>query len=275
MITATWWENSALTVGMPRRNTEWSTESSCTSVARWISSTTAASVTVRGSSPATAWWLSNSSVGRNSLPFIRSRWSFTSAMIGKSAAMMRRSSPATRSSAAATGRWMSRSATGATCWLTSLRAGQRLGALAHVLEPDVHREHPPIQLARLDFLALLLQRPGQPVQDPQPLLVARRREVQGAAQDRLGHHERTLLDEAYAQRLRALELALGRAQRLLELSYRLVEEAHFLECHAQVVVRLEIRLVDVFVDPLLEARQHLPEVALLVAGRLLVRHLHA
>src|SRR5439155_1394631 len=44
MITATWWENSALMVGIPRRSTEWSTESSCTRVARWISSTTAASV---------------------------------------------------------------------------------------------------------------------------------------------------------------------------------------------------------------------------------------
>src|SRR3989449_5896283 len=57
MITAIWCENSALVVGMPRRSTEWSTESSCTSVARWISSTTAASVTARGSSPPAAWWL--------------------------------------------------------------------------------------------------------------------------------------------------------------------------------------------------------------------------
>src|SRR5881409_3325381 len=193
MITATWWENSALTVGMPRRNTEWSTESSCTSVARWISSTTAASVTVRGSSPATAWWLSNSSVGRNSLPFIRSRWSFTSAMIGKSAAMMRRSSPATRSSAAATGRWMSRSATGATCWLTSLRAGQRLGALAHVHEADVHREDPSVQLPRLDFLPQLLQRPPQPIEDAEPLLVARGGQVHRTPQDGLGHDEGALL----------------------------------------------------------------------------------
>src|SRR5438046_10748071 len=34
MITATWCENSALSVGIPRRSTEWSTESSCTRVAR-------------------------------------------------------------------------------------------------------------------------------------------------------------------------------------------------------------------------------------------------
>src|SRR3989442_629831 len=139
MITATWCENRALMVGMPRRSAEWSTESSCTRVARWISSTTAASVTARGggSSPPAAWWLSSSSVGRNSLPFIRSRCSLTSAMIGKSAAMIRRSSSTTRSSGAATGRWMSRRATGATCWLTSLRLCERFHAPAHVHEPDV------------------------------------------------------------------------------------------------------------------------------------------
>ena len=34
MMTDTWWLNSELIVGMPRRSTEWSTESSCTSVAR-------------------------------------------------------------------------------------------------------------------------------------------------------------------------------------------------------------------------------------------------
>src|SRR6266702_1404063 len=176
MITAIWCENSALMVGMPRRSTEWSTESSCTSVARWISSTTAASVTARGSSAPAAWWLSSSSVGRNSFPFIRSRWSLTSAMIGKSAAMMRRSSPATRSSSAATGCWMSRNETGATCWLTSLGA---------------------------------------------------------------------------AERLRAAELALGRPQRLLQLGDGLVHQAHLLERDAEVVVRLEVGLVDVLVDPLL------------------------
>ena len=49
MMTDTWWLNSELTVGIPRRSTEWSTESSCTRVARWISSTTAARVMVRGS----------------------------------------------------------------------------------------------------------------------------------------------------------------------------------------------------------------------------------
>src|SRR5438445_2125922 len=275
MITATWCENSALVVGMPRRSTEWSTESSCTRVARWISSTTAASVTARGSSPPAAWWLSSSSVGRKSLPFIRSRWAFTSAMIEKSAAMMRRNSPATRSSPAATGCCTSRSVTGATCWLTSLGAGERLGALGHVHEADVDREHPAVHLAGLDLLALCLQRPAQPVEDRHPLLIARRGQLDRPPQNRFGHDVGALLDEAHAQGLRALELALGRAQRLLELGNRLIEQSHLLERDAEVVVRLEVGLVDVLVDPLFETRQHLLEIALLVARRLFVGHLHA
>src|SRR3989454_799576 len=229
MITAIWCENSALVVGMPRRSTEWSTESSCTSVARWISSTTAASVTARGSSPPAAWWLSSSSVGRNSLPFIRSRWSFTAAMIEKSAAMMRRSSPATRSSCAATGCCTSRRVTGATCWLTSLGAGERLGALAHVHEADVDGERAPVQLACLGLLALRLERPAEPVEERQALLFARRRQLERPPQNRFRHDVRALLDEAQTERLRALQLALGRAQRLLELGDRLVEQPHFLE----------------------------------------------
>src|SRR6266568_897741 len=275
MMTATWWENSALMVGMPRRSTEWSTESSCTSVARWISSTTAASVTARGSSAPAAWWLSSSSVGRNSLPFIRSRCSLTSAMNGKSAAMMRRSSAATRSSSAATGRWMSRNVTGATCWLTSLRAGERLGALPDVHEANVHREHTAVQIARLDLLALRLERATEPVEDPHALLVARRRQVQRAAQDRLGDDMRALLHKAHAERLRALELALRRAQRLLQLGDGLVQETHLLEGDAKIVMRLEVCLVDVLVDPLLEAREHLLEIALLVPRWLLVGDGHA
>src|SRR5690348_5695397 len=98
---------------------------------------------------------------------MRTRRSLTSAMIGKSAAMIRPSSSATRSSSAATGRWRSRSATGTTCWLTLLRFGERLGALAHVAEADVHGEHAAVQLTRLHPLALLLERPAQPVQDTQ------------------------------------------------------------------------------------------------------------
>src|SRR6266571_6239896 len=274
MITAIWCENSALVVGMPRRSTEWSTESSCTSVARWISSTTAASVTPRGSSAPAAWWLSSSSVGRNSLPFIRSKCSLTSAMTGKSAAMMRRSSSATRSSSLATGRWRSASATGATCWLTSLHLGERPGPRADILEADIHGENPAVLLPRLRFFSLLLERPAEPVQDAEPLLITRRGQLEPAPQDRLGHDIRALVDEADAQRLGRPELALGRAQRLLELGDRLVEQPHLLERDPQVVVRLEVRFVDVLVDPLLESGEHLLEVLLLVPGRLLVRDLH-
>src|SRR6266498_3045948 len=274
MITATWCENSALSVGMPRRSTEWSTESSCTRVARWISSTTAASVTARGSSAPEAWFESRSSVGRNSLPFIRNRCPLTSAMVGKSAAMMRRSSPTTRSSCAATGRWMSRSEAGVTCWLTLPRLGERPDALADVLEADIHGEDAAVQPARLGPLLLLLQRPAQPVQDPETGLVSRGFQVERAPQDRLGHHVGTLLDEAHAQRLGALQLPLRGAQRLLKLGDRLVEQPHLLERHAEVVMRLEVRLVDVLVDPLPEPGQHLLEIPLLVAGGLFVRHLH-
>src|SRR5437870_13091244 len=166
---------------------------------------------------------------------MRSRCSFTSAMIGKSAAMMRPSSAATRSRSAATGRWRSRSATGATCWLTLLRLGERLRALTHVPEADVHGEHPAVQVARLDPLALLLKRPAQPVQDAQALLIAGRREVERAAQDRLRHDVCALVHEAYAQGFRAPEFSVRRSQGFLQLCDRLVQQAHLLERHAQVV----------------------------------------
>src|SRR5205809_1447424 len=275
MITATWCEKRALSVGMPRRSTEWSTESSCTRVARWINSTTAASVTARGSREPAAWLESSSSVGRNSFPFMRTRCSFTSAMIGKSAAMMRPSSSATCASSPATGRWRSRSATGTTCWLTSLRLGERLGALSHIPESDVHGEHPAVQLARLDPLALLLERAAQPVQDAQALLVSGGRQVERAPQDRLRHNVGALVDEAHAQRLRAPQPPFGRPQRLLQLRNRLVQQPHLLEGHPHAVVRLEVDLVDVLLDPLLEAREHLLKVPFLVPGRLLVGDLHA
>src|SRR3989449_3152054 len=268
MITATWCEKRALSVGMPRRSTEWSTESSCTRVARWINSTTAASVTARGSVAPAARLESSSSVGRNSFPFMRTRCSFTSAMIGKSAAMMRRSSSATRSSSPATGRWRSRSATGTTCWLTLFRLRERLGALPHIPESDVHGEHPAVQVARFDPLALLLERAAQPVQDTQALLITGGRQVERAPQDRLRDDVGALVEEAHAQRLRAPQFSVRRPQRFLQLRDRLVQQPHLLEGDAQVVVRLEVALVDVFVDPLLEARQHLLEVSFLVSGRL-------
>src|SRR2546427_7081760 len=129
---------------------------------------------------------------------MRTRCAFTSTMIGKSAAMMRRSSPITRSRSPATGRWTSRSETRASCWLTLLGPGERLHALPDVHEPDVHGEHPPVQLARLGALPLLLQRAPQPVEDAESLLVARGREVERAPPDRLPHHVRALLSAAGA-----------------------------------------------------------------------------
>src|SRR5713226_4336852 len=171
-------------------------------------------------------------------------------MIGKSAAMMRRSSSATRSRGAATGRWMSRSATGATCWLTSLCLGEGFHTAAHVHEPDVHGEDASVQLLGFGVAALVLQRATQPVEDAEALLVARGRQLQAAPEDRFRHAERSLREEAHAQRLRRAELALRGAQRFLEFGDGLVQQAHLLEGDAQVVVRLEVRLVDVLVDPL-------------------------
>src|SRR2546428_9856116 len=275
MITATWCENRALMVGIPRRSTEWSTESSCTSVARWISSTTAASVTARASSAPDARQLRSSSVGRNSLPFIRSRCSLTSAMTGKSAAMMRRSSSTTRARVAAAGRWMSRGATGATCWLSSFRLGECLHAPAHVHEADVHGGDASVQVLGFGFAPLLLQRAAQPIEHAEALLVARCRQFQAAPQDRFRDAESSLREETSPQRLRRAELALGGAQRFLELGDGLVEQAHLLEGDPEGVVRLEVRLVDVLVDPLLEPGEHVVEVLLLVARGLLVLHLHA
>src|SRR5437899_9886633 len=131
---------------------------------------------------------------------MRTRWAFTSTMMGKSAAIMRRSSPITRSRSPAPGRRTSRSETGASCWLTLLGPGERLHALPDVHEPDVHGEHPPVELARLDALPLLLQRAPQPVDDAEPLLVARGGKLERAPQDRLRHHVRPLLEEAGPQR---------------------------------------------------------------------------
>src|SRR3989454_2500652 len=138
-----------------------------------------------------------------------------------------------------------------------LGPGERLHALADVHEPDVHGEHSPVELARLDALALLLQRTPEPVEDAEPLLVTRGGELERAPQDRFRDHVRALLEEAGAQRLRHPQLPLGRPQRLLELGDGLVEQAHLLEGDPQIVMRLKVRLVDVLLDPLAEAGQHL------------------
>src|SRR2546428_9808274 len=137
-------------------------------------------------------------------------------MIGESAAMLRTTSSATRSSSPASGHWRSRSATGTTCWLPLLRLGERLGALPHVPESDVHGEHPAVQVARFDPLTLLLERAAQPVQDAQALLITGGRQVERAPQDRLRDDVGALVDEAHPERLRAPQLSIPRPQRLLQ-----------------------------------------------------------
>src|SRR5512135_3486889 len=144
-------------------------------------------------------------------------------MIGKSAAMMRRSSAATRSSSPATGRWMSDNETRIACSLMLGRPGERLDARPHVHEPDVHGEHAPVQVPCLSRLPLLLERPGQPVEDAEALLVSRSGQLERPAQDRLRHAVRTLVVEADAERLRRPQLAFRGPQRLLKLRDGLVE----------------------------------------------------
>src|SRR6266496_1534335 len=189
--------------------------------------------------------------------------------------MTRRSSAPTCSSSPATGRCTSRRLTRATCWLMLFRFGERLDALLGIEEADIHGEHAAVQIPRVGFLALLLERAAEPVEHAEPLLIAGRREVETAAQDRFGDTEGALLEEADAQHLRRAQLALGGAQRLLQLRDGLVEHAHLLERDTEIVVGLEVGLIDVFVDALLEARQHVLEILLLVSRRLLVRDGHA
>src|SRR5207248_3731491 len=59
-----------------------------------------------------------------------------------------------------------------------------------------------VQLSRLCFLPQLFERPTQPVQHAEPLLIARCRQVQPAPQDRLRHDVGTFLEEAHAQGFR-------------------------------------------------------------------------
>src|SRR5262245_58301105 len=142
-------------------------------------------------------------------------------MIGKSAAVMRRSSWATRSRSSATGFCRYCSVTRMTCSFTSARPGQRFDARADIHEPDVDREHPAVQVPRVRRLPLLLERAAQPVQDTQPLLITGGGQVEGAPQDGFGDAERAFVVEADAQRLRRPQLAFRRPQRLLEFGNRL------------------------------------------------------
>src|SRR5215510_3582758 len=144
-------------------------------------------------------------------------------MMGKSAATMRRSSAATWSSSAATGRWMSPSEARIACSLTSARVGERFDPRPHVHEADVDGEHAAIQLPGFGGFPLLLDGAGEPVENAEPLLVAGRRQLERAPQDRLRHDRCALFEEAHAQGLGGPQLPLGGPQRLLEFGDRLVE----------------------------------------------------
>jgi hypothetical protein len=87
-----------LTVGIPRRITEWSTASSWTSVARWISSTTAASVSPSAEGRPPTSLQRRRRLGRNIFPRTWRRYSLISSTRSKSATTMRRNSSTTRSS---------------------------------------------------------------------------------------------------------------------------------------------------------------------------------
>src|SRR5262249_53208532 len=137
--------------------------------------------------------------------------------------MTRRSSSTTCSSSAATGRCTSRRLTRATCWLTLLRLGERFHALLGIKEANVDREHAAVQIARIGFLSLLLQRAAEPVQDAQALLVARSRQVEAAAQDRFGDAIGGFFEEADPEHFRRPQLPFGRPQRLLQLGDGFVE----------------------------------------------------
>src|SRR3989304_3265160 len=150
---------------MPRRSAEWSTESSCTRVARWISSTTAASRSARRSAPP-------GPAPRGPAP----------------------PPPATP----ATGRCTSASVTPAAWWVTPSDPGSGHGfhALTDVGEVDVHRHHPVVGRERIRVLVLLLERAAEPVQQADALAVIVRRHLQAAPHDGLGHRELALLEEA-------------------------------------------------------------------------------
>src|SRR6185503_13605673 len=104
---------------------------------------------------------------------------------------------------------MSRSATRATCGLMLARLGERFDAIADVTEPDIHREHSSIQLAGFLPFSLLLQRAAQPVENPEALLIARGRQLEGAPQNGFRHRIGALVEKAPAQRFGRPQLAVG------------------------------------------------------------------
>ena len=132
-------------------------------------------------------------------------------------------------------------------------AVEPLQPLAQVEEADVDREGTLVAADGGLALPLRLEGPPQPVEQRR----SSRRRASGSdsmarLQHRLGDGELALLEERDPQRFGGAEPSLGRAQRLLELGDRFVEQAHLLERDAQIVVGLEVVGVDVRVDALLE-----------------------
>jgi hypothetical protein len=124
-------------------------------------------------------------------------------------------------------------------------------------------------------LAPLLRAPPQQIEHAHELILRHALLVQGAGQDRRRHRILFLLHERLPERLVRGHAVRRRAQRLLELGDRLVEQPHLLVRHAEVVMALVVLVVDVLGDALLELPEHVLEVRLLVARRLLLLDDHA
>src|SRR5262245_5234537 len=112
--------------------------------------------------------------------------------------------------------------------------------ISHVEEADVDGESPLVTAQGLVPALLRLERPTQPVDQPDLVFIAARQTLGRPPENGLGDGEARFLEERDAQLLRRLEPALGRSERLLELRDRLVEETHLLEGDPEIVMRLEI-----------------------------------
>src|SRR5450759_1049307 len=265
-------------VGMPRRSDEWSTESSWTTLARWMSSTMAAMVSARSWGVSSSIDASSSTVGRNILPFMPVRCAFTDSTIGASARTMRHISSGTHSRRARTGAWISSSAEASRMGLVGARSSREGGlhgvqSLADVTELDVDGEDPFVERHGFGRLLEALRRVTHQVEHANELVVAGAGFREGTLQDGPRDGELPLLEEALAERLVRAHAPLRAAQGLLELGDGLVEETHLLVGDAEVVVRLVVLFLDIVGHALLELAQHVLEVGVLVAtGLLLVDH---
>src|SRR5262249_5288219 len=111
------------------------------------------------------------------------------------------------------------------------------------------------------------ERPAQPIDQADLLLVAARQALDRAPENRLGDREAGLLVERDPQLLRGLEPAFGRTERFLELRDRFVEQAHLLERDSEIVMGLKVLGIDVFLDAALELGERLVKRLVLVFDR--------